>query len=496
MATYFKKVENAEINLNQPAFNKKITNYGENTLTGNELKFTYCDVSDLNERPYGNLFNSFNLPITDQQINDFRNDNLNNSFKYFNDVTKIIVVEIPQNTYGELIDGKTFKLAFPINSGMTQTVVNCYGNYYYDRTEQYILETYNKRYADSNGFSAYFGINPASNDLKSSNIAYLFSNEIAKPKISYTVEEPTYISSVTATSVNSTYGFYTGSFNFQQGKFYEIRISDIYDQNDIQETTDISKRLELKFSTGTQESIDINLKGETDTDSTIPPKIIKYIRFIPDSTTSTFTITSNKNGVGLYATKYKIKISEITVNEGLWSRWTKTNKFNVTSKKPAFFSGDELLIDQPVGILYLDKGFAVITDSTLVQNFDYSYSGATSSGYDSIAEGQQYTGDTNFTQIYFNDSTIANAIYNSIYTEFIQSVTCIASPNEFYISSNPTFIDVYGEEGVNNTNNDPVYITEIGLYNANKELIAIAKTSEPIPKDKFNIVAFTIDLKI
>ena len=219
MATYFKKVENAEINLNQPAFNKKITNYGENTLTGNELKFTYCDVSDLNERPYGNLFNSFNLPITDQQINDFRNDNLSNSFKYFNDVTKIIVVEIPQNTYGELIDGKTFKLAFPINSGMTQTVVNCYGNYYYDRTEQYVLETYNKRYADSNGFSAYFGINPASNDLKSSNIAYLFSNEIAKPKISYTIQEPTYISSITATSVNNTYTYYTGSFNFQQGKF-------------------------------------------------------------------------------------------------------------------------------------------------------------------------------------------------------------------------------------------------------------------------------------
>ena len=36
-----------------------------------------------------------------------------------------------------------------------------------------------------------------------------------------------------------------------------------------------------------------------------------------------------------------------------------------------------LTVDKPVGIAYLDKGFMVITDPTIVTNFDLASTGAT-----------------------------------------------------------------------------------------------------------------------
>jgi hypothetical protein len=83
-----------------------------------------------------------------------------------------------------------------------------------------------------------------------------------------------------------------------------------------------------------------------------------------------------------------------------------------------------------------------------------------------------------------------------VYTEYVQSIFCLANPGEFFVSTNPTFKEVYGDTGQFNTNNDPVYITEVGLYNKFGELIAIAKTSEPIPKNITNFVPFNIELKL
>lgn len=497
--TSLKKVLNA----GNVTFVKEITNFGEYSISGNNLKFTYCDVNDLTNRPYGNLFSSFNLPILDGQKNEFNTKNINNAFKYFSNIEEVIIAEIPENTYGELIDGKTFKLSFPINSGMTQVVVDCYGNYFLNNGI-YNTKEYDKKYADSREESAYFGIDPnlPDNTLKSSNIAYLFCNDIAKPKLSLFYSTPTYVTlgSANFTAITNTYSYFTDSFSFQKGKIYNIILSEIYDQNDKLEINDISKLLQnLTLRIGNNSFNFPNDGDNFDVGGTAPNRYtIRSIQFICDKDETFFTIKSEFTN-NRYIKNAYISIGEINFDEGSWSRWTNTNKFTSTTiKQPAKFidPNRNLVIDQPVGILYLDKGFAVITDPTLVSNFAYDYSGATSSGYDSIEDGQQYTGDTNFTQIYFNDPTKANAIYNSIYTEFIQSVTCIAEPNEFYISNNPTFIEVYGENGENNINNDPVYITEVGLYNKYGELIAIAKTSEPIPKDKFNIAAFNIKLKL
>jgi hypothetical protein len=54
---------------------------------------------------------------------------------------------------------------------------------------------------------------------------------------------------------------------------------------------------------------------------------------------------------------------------------------------------------------------------------------------------------------------------------------------EFNYSNNPTFVDATGSFAVSAFETDPyTYITTLGLYNDANELVAVAKTSQPIPK--------------
>ena len=53
-------------------YSKNINNFGEQTLTNTNLKFTLCDLTDYSVRPFGNLFTSFNLPITQTQKDSFK----------------------------------------------------------------------------------------------------------------------------------------------------------------------------------------------------------------------------------------------------------------------------------------------------------------------------------------------------------------------------------------------------------------------------------------
>ena len=68
---------------------------------------------------------------------------------------------------------------------------------------------------------------------------------------------------------------------------------------------------------------------------------------------------------------------------------------------------------------------------------------------------------------------------------------CRANNNEFNYSANPTYLSASKLVVKNNTNDQPVsYITTIGLYSADNELLATAKLSEPLkksPDDEFTL---------
>jgi len=129
-----------------------------------------------------------------------------------------------------------------------------------------------------------------------------------------------------------------------------------------------------------------------------------------------------------------------------------------------------------VGLLYYQAGVAVLTGSI----FDGDMGpGVTSGSYDALATGS-------------NINVMADSIRNRLVDiDFNNTVElnstiyfCRANHNEFNYSANPTYLSSSQIRVKNTTSDNPVsYITTVGLYSSDNELLAVAKLSEPLKKD-------------
>jgi len=113
--------------------------------------------------------------------------------------------------------------------------------------------------------------------------------------------------------------------------------------------------------------------------------------------------------------------------------------------------------DTVVGIAYLDKGILVVTDPTIVSGYSPSFSGASGT----------------------------SVTLNSVSSNVIQNVTCVAGRGEFGTSSNPTWAI-----------GDSVRISEIGLYDGLNRLIAYGKFDRQILKTSDGFMSFGIKISI
>ena len=105
--------------------------------------------------------------------------------------------------------------------------------------------------------------------------------------------------------------------------------------------------------------------------------------------------------------------------------------------------------------------------------------GVTSGSYDALATGS-------------NINVMADSIRNRLVDiDFNNTVElnstiyfCRANHNEFNYSANPTYLSQSQIRVKNTTSDNPVsYITTVGLYSSDNELLAVAKLSEPLKKD-------------
>jgi hypothetical protein len=72
---------------------------------------------------------------------------------------------------------------------------------------------------------------------------------------------------------------------------------------------------------------------------------------------------------------------------------------------------------------------------------------------------------------------------------------CRANANDFNYSSNPTYITASKIRVKEQTTDEPIsYITTVGMYGANNELLAVAKLSEPLKKTPSN--EFTLRVRL
>ena len=165
------------------------------------------------------------------------------------------------------------------------------------------------------------------------------------------------------------------------------------------------------------------------------------------------------------------------------------------------------------GLLYYQAGIAVLSGSVfnttssggLLRHLDrdaskaatVSRSGLALAGLSAgVSEGfSTITASTIETMNYGLRNRIYNISYNNT-TELNSTIYfCRVAHNDFNYSSNPTYLSSSQIRVKTRASDTPVsFITTVGLYSADNELLAVAKLSEPLKKDPTNEITLRVRL--
>jgi hypothetical protein len=192
--------------------------------------------------------------------------------------------------------------------------------------------------------------------------------------------------------------------------------------------------------------------------------------------------------------------------------------------------------DKCVGVAYLDKGFIVITHPLIVDSYfkaifdgDIVTVGSSNvlknydliNGYVGDTRGDVRTTDSNdteqlivtkdgadvlwdSTQFIYTGTETSELSYNSYNTEKSLNIVCLASSDEFFRSSNDTAKELQGvaqtedNASFKSTTGDlyPVIITQLGIHDAQGNLLAICKPTQPIKKYWYDVVSFNVKIRL
>jgi|6_EtaG_2_1085325.scaffolds.fasta_scaffold15469_1 hypothetical protein len=195
--------------------------------------------------------------------------------------------------------------------------------------------------------------------------------------------------------------------------------------------------------------------------------------------------------------EYGILYATGTVNQGV-------------ADVPVLWTGSAEIVEGQkvaVGLLYYQTGIAVLSGSVFNSNqgtiagvmstspgilddilCSSSFLGSNFGGPDA-ARPTQGSGFNAITQSSID--TISDALRNRIYNISFNNTTelnstiyfCRANHNDFNFSANPTYLSSSKIRVKNVSTDAPVsYVTSVGLYSPDNELLAVAKLSEPLKK--------------
>ena len=143
-----------------------------------------------------------------------------------------------------------------------------------------------------------------------------------------------------------------------------------------------------------------------------------------------------------------------------------------------------------VGLIYYQAGIAVLTGAIyggLVGSKDTAFPacefGPVASGLDTSSFNAMLTASSISSSADGFRTRCQNMTWNNT-TELNSTIYfCRVNHNEFNYSSNPTYLTGSKIRVKENTTDEPLaYITTVGLYSSNNELLAVAKLSEPLKK--------------
>ena len=177
--------------------------------------------------------------------------------------------------------------------------------------------------------------------------------------------------------------------------------------------------------------------------------------------------------------------------------------YGTTSAGAVAFNGETLgnpATMPAVGLVYYQAGIAVISGS-LFNDSDDAGVLTTALGTAELGTAFSTTGFNAITASTIEDTNTAlrTRLYNISYnntTELNSTIYfCRVGHNDFNYSSNPTYLSQSQIRVKTRASDTPVsYITTVGLYSADNELLAVAKLSEPLKKDPTNEITLRVRL--
>ena len=177
-----------------------------------------------------------------------------------------------------------------------------------------------------------------------------------------------------------------------------------------------------------------------------------------------------------------------------------------------------------VGLLFYDRGVAVFDLSKMLSgsqrvsgsidemndNTTYVAAGKTIVGHHAEQQNAAFIPDfiasasidnicDHIASTRFGSGSNTSITFQNITNINSTLIFCRASADEFNYSSNPTFIDssnscVVIDEGQEETQRTFSFVTTVGLYDANDNLLAVAKLSRPVEKNDEKDVTFRVRL--
>jgi len=144
-----------------------------------------------------------------------------------------------------------------------------------------------------------------------------------------------------------------------------------------------------------------------------------------------------------------------------------------------------------VGDIIYEHGMVILTNDGIPAQDGY--------GFVTYEGGLYGSSDASFIEGFIN-STSLTCSFSSTLTIYETQYKCTIRENEFNFSQNPSLISgslnsgiVYGFATGSYFN---PYITTVGLYNNNKELLAVAKLSQPLPLSAVTDTSILVNLDL
>jgi hypothetical protein len=153
--------------------------------------------------------------------------------------------------------------------------------------------------------------------------------------------------------------------------------------------------------------------------------------------------------------------------------------------------GNVLYGSLKVGDIIYEHGMIILTNDGIPGQDGY--------GYINYEGGTYGLGDASFIEDFINSPNLVCS-FDSTITIYESQYKCTIRENEFNFSQNPSLISGSSNSGIiysfaTGSYFNP-YVTTVGLYNNNKELLAVAKLAQPLPLSAVTDTTIMVNLDL